>query len=369
MAIALRGGLVLLALTLSFTSSAAALQCVGDCGLDGSVTVDEIVIGLGIALGQGDLGSCAPFDRSRDNAVTVDEILAAVDAALNGCTPNQTPETADLPSYRTYPGQQVRVTIPGSDADGDHLRFDSTTLPLGATLDSGTGVLSWDPTAADVGVYALTYTVSDDGIPSLSASGGFELRVAALEQCVELDCDPGVGCVAIPVDIGTLCCTGEEPIRVAEPLGECPDGAIIVAGRNEEGFGQLRNCDEVPVVSLGQGGTRVTMHFAARCIFSAEGANLRIQMYNDEFTLVNRTSRLNFRPVDNGYAAVFNISSTIDDSLFEPRLLEGAEQQLYVSVQDANGLLVERTLRIRTTLQGRDDLPDDANSPRQPSAP
>lgn len=350
-------------------SPAAALQCVGDCGLDGSVTVDEIVIGVGIALGQGNAEDCAPFDRSRDNAVTVDEILAAVDAALNGCTPNQAPETVDLPLYRTYPGQQVRVTIPGSDADGDDLRFDSTTLPPGATLDSGTGVLAWDPTAADVGVYPLTYTVTDDGIPSLSASGGFELRVATLEQCVEVECDPAVGCIETPVDVGTMCCTGEEPARVAEPLGECPDGAMIVVGRNEEGFGPLQNCDELPVISLGQGGTRVTMHFAARCIFSAEGANLRIQMYNSEFTLVNRTSRINFRPVDNGYAAVFNLSSTIDDSLFEPFLLEGAEQQLYVSVQDANGLLVERTLRIRTTLQRRDDLPDDVDSPAVPPAP
>jgi hypothetical protein len=357
---------IVLAALLMQPGPVAGIQCVGDCGLDGSVTVDEIVIGVGLALGQGEVVTCTPFDRSHDNAVTVDEILAAVEAALRGCTPNQPPETADLPAYLTYPGQQVRVMIPGDDSDGDTVRFVAAALPPGAMLDEDGGILSWDPAESDVGMYEIEYTVTDDGIPPLSASGRLALRVAVLEQCVELECDPALGCIATPVAIATSCCDGELPLRPEEPLGDCPGGARLVVGRNAEGFGPLRNCDELPVVSMSQGSTRVSMHVAARCIYTAEPANLRIQLYNKEFVLVNRTSRLSFDPVDNGYAAVFNVSAPIDDSEFEPFLLDGAEQELYVSVQDANGFLVERTMRVRTTRQGRDDLPEGSDSPRQP---
>lgn len=62
------------------------ITCVGDCGDDGAVTVDEIIRGVNIALGTASVGSCGAFDVNGDNAVTVDEIVKAVNAALNGCS-------------------------------------------------------------------------------------------------------------------------------------------------------------------------------------------------------------------------------------------------------------------------------------------
>ena len=62
------------------------LNCVGDCGDDGAVTVDEIIRGVNIALGTGAVGSCDAFDVNDDGAVTVDEVVKAVNAALNGCS-------------------------------------------------------------------------------------------------------------------------------------------------------------------------------------------------------------------------------------------------------------------------------------------
>jgi hypothetical protein len=55
---------------------------VGDCNDDGQVTVDELVTGVGIALGTIDRGACAPADRNEDGQVTVDELLAAINLAL-----------------------------------------------------------------------------------------------------------------------------------------------------------------------------------------------------------------------------------------------------------------------------------------------
>ncbi len=58
---------------------------IGDCNGDGVVTVDEVLTGISIALGDVSLLRCAAFDDNLDGDVTVDEILAALDRALTGC--------------------------------------------------------------------------------------------------------------------------------------------------------------------------------------------------------------------------------------------------------------------------------------------
>lgn len=60
-------------------------RCAGDCGGDGIVTVDELVRGTAIALGNAAVGSCARIDVDGDGVVTVDEVVRAVQNALNGC--------------------------------------------------------------------------------------------------------------------------------------------------------------------------------------------------------------------------------------------------------------------------------------------
>ncbi|MBI4518239.1 MAG: hypothetical protein HY699_20760 [Deltaproteobacteria bacterium] len=59
--------------------------CIGDCDDDLQVTVDELVKGVNIALGNATLADCPSFDSSADGEVTVDELVQAVNAALNGC--------------------------------------------------------------------------------------------------------------------------------------------------------------------------------------------------------------------------------------------------------------------------------------------
>jgi hypothetical protein len=59
--------------------------CIGDCNTDGEVTVDELLIGVNIALGNQLVTRCPSFDVDGDSAVTVDEILRAVINVLNGC--------------------------------------------------------------------------------------------------------------------------------------------------------------------------------------------------------------------------------------------------------------------------------------------
>ena len=62
-----------------------ALSCVGDCDGSGQVTINELVVGVNIALGNAALVECPSFDSDRDGSVTITELVRAVGNALNGC--------------------------------------------------------------------------------------------------------------------------------------------------------------------------------------------------------------------------------------------------------------------------------------------
>ena len=59
--------------------------CAGDCNASGSVTVDDVIPMVNIALGSAPLSSCPAGDSNHDDQITVDEILTAVRNALRGC--------------------------------------------------------------------------------------------------------------------------------------------------------------------------------------------------------------------------------------------------------------------------------------------
>lgn len=59
--------------------------CAGDCDGDRTVTVDEIVTMVNIALGSRPVADCLAGDRSGDGEITVDEIVTAVNNALGEC--------------------------------------------------------------------------------------------------------------------------------------------------------------------------------------------------------------------------------------------------------------------------------------------
>jgi hypothetical protein len=68
-----------------YSTRSARAVCYGDCGADGEVTVDELIVGVNIALGVASVSQCTPMDSSGDGEVTVDELIGAVNNALTGC--------------------------------------------------------------------------------------------------------------------------------------------------------------------------------------------------------------------------------------------------------------------------------------------
>ncbi len=84
------GALIISLVLQGFTLAAHAQPldlCVGDCDADGRVSINELVVGAGVALGQQSLTACVAFDSSRDAEVVVAELIQGVRSALEGCSP------------------------------------------------------------------------------------------------------------------------------------------------------------------------------------------------------------------------------------------------------------------------------------------
>src|SRR6185436_1573947 len=96
------------ALLLALSSETAMAICIGDCNADGAVTVEEIVSGVDIALGDAPT-ACANFDDNIDREVTVDELLQGVTNALDGCPAPPPAAPALRASGLPIGGQLVRT--------------------------------------------------------------------------------------------------------------------------------------------------------------------------------------------------------------------------------------------------------------------
>jgi hypothetical protein len=60
-------------------------SCPGDCDGDGEVTVEELILGVSIALDMAERDACPQIDADGDGSVRIDDLLIAVNAALDGC--------------------------------------------------------------------------------------------------------------------------------------------------------------------------------------------------------------------------------------------------------------------------------------------
>lgn len=73
------------AATATATGTPEPEPCTGDCDGLGSVTINELVTAVNIALGSTDLEQCPAIDSRVDGQATVDELVLAVRHALEGC--------------------------------------------------------------------------------------------------------------------------------------------------------------------------------------------------------------------------------------------------------------------------------------------
>ena len=67
------------------TATASAEICPGDCNGDRMVAINELVLGVSIALGNQAASACPAFDRDGDGSVVINELVGGVSSALAGC--------------------------------------------------------------------------------------------------------------------------------------------------------------------------------------------------------------------------------------------------------------------------------------------
>lgn len=102
------------------------------------------------------------------NNGTIDSTVATISITVN---PVNDAPTITAPDARTATeGEAITFTVTGADVDaGQTLTLSSSTLPSGATFNAATGAFSWTPAFNQSGSYSVTFTVTDNGTPPLSA--------------------------------------------------------------------------------------------------------------------------------------------------------------------------------------------------------
>ncbi|MEZ0299327.1 MAG: putative Ig domain-containing protein, partial [Candidatus Methylacidiphilales bacterium] len=109
-------------------------------------------------------------------ASTSQQITVQVGIAEN----NQAPVITSTPRLTAAVGVLWQYQITASDPDGHGIQISASGDNPGITFDEATGVLSWTPTAADVGTTPSVYISVNDNVDS--ASQDFQLTVTATEQ-------------------------------------------------------------------------------------------------------------------------------------------------------------------------------------------
>ena len=93
--------------------------------------MEEILTMVNIALGNASVSQCEPGDANSDTHITVDEILTAVNNALEGCPPARTPTQTSTTTTNPHPDREPNVSSIGRPARYP-LRWRGSDLHLSA---------------------------------------------------------------------------------------------------------------------------------------------------------------------------------------------------------------------------------------------
>jgi hypothetical protein len=366
------GGAVLFGFVFGFVSATAnAVDLLrGDIDEDAKLTLTDAVGVLGFLFLAGPAPYCQPVADSNDDGVlnltdpvrVLNHLFLAgpalpklSDAELRECGwgTNLPPRLPAIPVYRAYPGYPIELDIGALDPEVDELRHESSQLPAGATLDSRTGVFRWTPSAANVGLVSVPYTVIDEGRPPNRVEGRFMFQVLPLDACNRPRCDPARGCEQVLVGLAQVCC-GDPMARIPDPDVDCPDGAVLHVGRNAQNaatIGRLQNCDRLRLIPIEQDaeGYTLRLNVEARCVDPKVLLRVRIETAGATFLDFEKERDLTARP--DGFLEIKGMSF-----LIESHLIEGMEADLTVNLDDGV-VRLERKIRVVLTTLRIADLP------------
>lgn len=348
-----------------------AAACPGDCDGSGAVAINELVLAVGVALGQQAPGACAAVDANGDGQVSIAELIGATNALLLGCdaptpsptlaasaTPSASPSPSPSPTatvvnqppqlatpfvYRGFAGLPIELPLGAADPEGGALTCSAEPLLAGMRLEDGT--LRWTPADDQLGLASLPYTCRDDGQPPAEAGAALQFRIAELDACSQPSCG-AAGCTTTLVPLDEECC-GPAPARLPEAEVLCPQGRLLLIGRNVSGFGRLQNCNVMRFYRQAQSSAELRFHIRFSCLNTLTRVTVRARLES-------------VRGVEfDSQASVFAVDA--HDGFFERRTLrmdlkpgpytslENREANLTVTVTDVDGASVSESLRLILT--------------------
>lgn len=163
----------------------------GAAGLPATATFLDLGTGsaeLSWQTGSADVGNTTLTFTVTDAGVPMQSDSETVVVTVGGV--NRPPELAPIGGQQAYPGVPLFLMIMASDPDGDGVSLAVDALPDGASfvdVGDGSARLVWTPRADQSGNHAITCTVSDDGVPSESASEAFTISVGDVNRPPVLD--------------------------------------------------------------------------------------------------------------------------------------------------------------------------------------
>jgi cysteine-rich repeat protein len=158
-------------------ASAVRAQCVGDCNGDGRVAINELIVGVNIALGSSAIGTCAVFDGHHDGHVTINELIVGVNNATGSCPAPHTPTATVTGSTPTEP---VETPTPTPTSGGE-----TPTVPV--TPMCGNGQIE-PPETCDDG-----NTADGDNCPATCIIHTCQVTATTLDA--DVDIEPPAGLV------------------------------------------------------------------------------------------------------------------------------------------------------------------------------
>jgi len=215
------------ALCLMLTAAPASAQCVGDCDSSDDVGINELITGVGIALGNNPVSACPSFD-CMGSGVQINCLITGVNNALCGCAgcgPQPTPtvggtscpldpgfytitqvsggslKVATLSAFPFPPGGQLKQDVSAPDEDCVH----SVVVPFPGGFSAPVFCIP-----------ALGFTTSvvqtACGIGELDSDGGSDYTVSSVGDTSDTsdacdlphpDCQEGAdSSIRIAVDVG-----------------------------------------------------------------------------------------------------------------------------------------------------------------------
>ncbi|MFN8640849.1 MAG: hypothetical protein U0802_04010 [Candidatus Binatia bacterium] len=247
----------------------AQAQCVGDCNGDGMVAINELIIGVNIALGSAQVSACPSFDVNNNGEVAINELITAVNNALGSCPVVDTPTVA-VPTDTPIEIPTETPTLPAGTATAT-LTPTATPVPaepLGKQVCTLTGdsQLFLQTVALPLPLTPTGTFSIDCGAPGADGTAACDCKLMEFGAVVipaigDVCVNPAEGC-----DAGTIDCNGGSTLDVSldanHNIGMCDSQAACTS-----------SCDAY-CGSLGQGVTRQSSGCEGYCSGgSSDGAS------------------------------------------------------------------------------------------------